>query len=114
MEIEKFNGALKISWCRETCYEGHQKDWTPENPTLGQCYVTALIVNDYLGGEILKVKLSSGVNHYWNLINEKEIDLTNSKFSLEKIISISVKIPREDLKEILRYVLLKSKVEKLI
>ncbi|MEK6939738.1 MAG: hypothetical protein AABX31_03335 [Nanoarchaeota archaeon] len=68
-------------------YEGTSSDpdnWTPQNPAWGQCAVTALIVNDYLGGEIVwaEAKLPDGKNisHYFNLIEGKEIDYTRPQF----------------------------------
>ncbi|MCY8268380.1 hypothetical protein MOC48_18745, partial [Bacillus haynesii] len=45
----------------------------------GQCGVTALVVNDILGGEIRKTKLPEGW-HFYNFINGKRYDLTVSQF----------------------------------
>ena len=47
LDLEK---ALKKSWCKETSY--CPNEWNELNPSLGQCAITALIVNDYFG-EIL-------------------------------------------------------------
>jgi len=43
------------------------------------CAITALIVNDYFGGEICKIHVD-GISHYFNLISNKIIDLTFSQF----------------------------------
>jgi hypothetical protein len=54
--------------------------YTPENPARGQCGVTALVVNDLLGGEILKTPLPEGW-HFYNRIDGKRFDFTASQFS---------------------------------
>lgn len=50
MEKQLIEKALKSSWSKETCYPPWARGWTTENPTKGQCAVTALVVQDYLGG----------------------------------------------------------------
>ncbi|RME51992.1 hypothetical protein D6783_06180 [Candidatus Woesearchaeota archaeon] len=74
--------ALKNSWSRETSSD--PEHWTPDNPAWGQCAVTALVVNDYLGGEIVRADaiLPDGrwVPHYFNRIENVERDFTRSQF----------------------------------
>lgn len=53
--------------------------WTPENPANGQCGVTALVVQDVLGGEIHKTKTPDGW-HFYNRINDQRHDFTASQF----------------------------------
>ena len=53
--------------------------WTRDNPALGQCSVTALVVHDYLGGEILKTKYE-GIWHFYNRIDGRSVDFTESQF----------------------------------
>ncbi|MFD2369802.1 hypothetical protein ACFSO0_07475 [Brevibacillus sp. GCM10020057] len=53
--------------------------WTPNNPARGQCGVTALVVNDLLGGEIVKTPLPDGV-HFYNRISGQRYDFTESQF----------------------------------
>lgn len=114
MELNKLYEILQKSWCKETCYELLQDEWTKENSALGQCFVMALVVNDFFGGEILKGKVSDNTSHYWNLIDGRGVDFTKSQFSKEnKVISKPIKVSRESLKEIDRYLLLKSKVQNL-
>ena len=56
-------------------------NWKEDNPAWGQCAVTALIIQDLLGGELLR-GLVNGVSHYWNrLPNGQEIDLTIQQFN---------------------------------
>ncbi len=54
--------------------------WTSNNPAHGQCGVTALVINDNFGGEILKTKLNNGSWHYYNRIDGKRLDFTKDQF----------------------------------
>ena len=71
--------ALEKSWGLNS-----SSKWTARNPALGQCGVTALVVQDCLGGEIMKtwvVKPDVGeLWHFYNLIDNKPIDFTISQF----------------------------------
>lgn len=55
--------------------------WTEDNPAAGHCGVTALVVNDIMGGDILKTKFI-GLWHFYNRIDGKIIDFTESQFDL--------------------------------
>lgn len=48
----------------------------------GQCYVTALIVQDFYGGKILRFKTSKmKESHYWNVLPDGTgIDLTSDQY----------------------------------
>lgn len=67
---------------RETCDPVDQDAWSPAKPARGQCGVTALVLQDLLGGELLLAEVRNvdgsrqGV-HYWNRLGGGlEIDLT--------------------------------------
>lgn len=120
MDYEKLVQALEKSWCLETAYSGDRKNWTSERKTTGQCTVTAMIVYDYFGGEIIRgYSPKYKIYHYWNVVNGKKIDLTYSQFIPEKkdikFTKIVVK-KKADLMHIrsvnVRYELLKNRVEK--
>ena len=66
---------LTRAWSVET-----SSKWRRENPACGQCSVTALVVQDVLGGEILKTKVD-GAWHFYNHIDGRRWDLTVSQFS---------------------------------
>ena len=66
---------FRQSWSVET-----GRHWKADNPAAGQCGATALVVNDKLGGCILKTNVN-GAWHFYNLINDKRIDFTMSQFS---------------------------------
>ena len=79
MKIDELKRTIRLSWTKETCVSSLQHSWNEENPALGQCAVTALIVNDYLGGKIMRCMCESG-SHYYNLINGEIIDFTVEQF----------------------------------
>lgn len=72
--MEQIRDALFKSWSIHS-----SSKWTPDNPARGQCSVTALVVNDLLGGEILKTRLPEGW-HFYNRIDGKRYDFTESQF----------------------------------
>ena len=78
-DISRVSRALKKSWSIAS-----SSKWKASNPALGQCGVTALVVQDCLGGDILKTKIekgeAGGLWHYYNLISNKPIDFTFSQF----------------------------------
>lgn len=79
-----FSLLLK-SWVRETAYPSAQRDpqYDRKNdPTYGQCAITAVIVYEYFGGSIHRIRIPGGGTHYFNRINGRYIDLTSDQFSL--------------------------------
>lgn len=68
-----------------TCYSKCRENWSFKNPTCGQCAITAVIVQEYIGGTIHKIKLENNETHYFNIINGSVIDLTKEQFDLQGI-----------------------------
>lgn len=79
MDIFEFKKLLSECWNKDTCSPGLKDNWSEDNPSLGQCAITALIVNDYFGGKIMRCMSSSG-SHYYNIIDDKVVDLTVEQF----------------------------------
>ena len=79
MSIDYLKKLLDDCWSYETCSPGFKNIWVSHNPSLGQCAVTALIVNDMFGGKIMRCMTSSG-SHYYNLIDDTIVDLTVGQF----------------------------------
>ena len=79
MEIGQLKQILIQSWNLETCSPGLRDKWNEENPSIGQCAITALIVNDFFGGKIMRCMASSG-SHYYNIIDDELVDLTVEQF----------------------------------
>jgi hypothetical protein len=78
--------AIAGSWSAETCDPADRGQWSPANPSKGHCGVSALVVNDFLGGDLVfaDVVYSDGSAqgyHYWNrLADGTEVDLTLDQF----------------------------------
>lgn len=68
--------ALYQSWSIVTSGQ-----WAPDNPAKGQCNVTAILVYDLFGGDILKTPLPDG-EHFYNRIDGERHDFTSSQFEL--------------------------------
>jgi hypothetical protein len=66
---------LRESWSLATAGQ-----WTAENPAAGQCNVTALLVHELFGGDLLKTPLPAG-DHFYNRIEGRRYDFTASQFS---------------------------------
>ena len=79
--VTKIRNALSVGWSRETSYFDN---WSPNNPSAGQCAVSALILQDYCGGEIRKCMVA-GVPHYFNVINDQVVDSTVGQFAVGEI-----------------------------
>ena len=75
---------LKQSWSKETAYPSCQKYWVKEDPSFGQCAITAMLVNTMFGGSIHRIRLDDGT-HYFNKINDTYVDLTSEQFDLYNI-----------------------------
>ena len=80
MLLNELIKMLELSWNKNTCSPSLKDSWSENNKALGQCAVTALIVNDFLGGKIMRCMCESG-SHYYNLVNDSIIDLTSSQFT---------------------------------
>lgn len=71
----------------------------PGNPARGQCGLTALVVNDLLGGDLVMAEVSyadgtrQGV-HYWNRIGLLEVDVTREQFTNDEHVGLGTVLPR--------------------
>lgn len=71
---ERVRSALEKAWSLDTA-----KQWSQENPANGQCNVTSAVIHDLFGGEVLRTRYPT-VWHYYNRIEGKRRDLTDSQF----------------------------------
>ena len=86
--LNELFGILLKAWYRDTAYPSAQKDpeYNKDNdPTYGQCAITATLVYDMFGGTIHKIRVDGGGTHYFNKINGHYIDLTSDQFELYNI-----------------------------
>lgn len=71
---------LSDIWCAETCAPRLRENWSPENKTLGQCSITAFLLQDVYGGKVCGVPLDDGNFHCFNVVGECTFDLTSEQF----------------------------------
>ena len=67
-------------WSAETCAPRMRGDWSPENRTLGQCSITAFLMQDVFGGKVFGVPLGDGNFHCYNVVGDCVFDLTSEQF----------------------------------
>lgn len=79
-EIRTLYSRLSRVWCRETCSPRMRPDWSEENRTLGQCAITAFLVQDLLGGTVRGIPLEDGSIHCFNEVDGQVFDLTSEQF----------------------------------
>ncbi|MBN3723651.1 YunG family protein [Burkholderia sp. Ac-20379] len=70
--------AISRVWAADTSSPAHA--WSASTPALNHCSVTALVVQDCFGGEILSTRTSGGT-HFYNTIDGRRWDLTVSQFA---------------------------------
>ena len=83
--LEDLFNILLECWSKETAYPSCQAEWVPNDPSYGQCAITAMLVYDMFGGTIHRIRVSGGGTHYFNKINGHYIDLTINQFDLYNI-----------------------------
>ncbi|MFE7314422.1 hypothetical protein ACFU7T_15285 [Streptomyces sp. NPDC057555] len=109
--------AVRSSWSAETCTPEFRSQWSADNPARDQCGVTAMVLNDLLGGELLRGEVHVDGErvdyHWWNRLGAGvEIDLTREQFGPEEIVTEGIVIPRPPVLSRLReeYELLRDRV----
>ena len=73
--------AARVVLVLETCWSAATSSrWSAEAPSRGQCGVTALVLNDRFGGEILKTRVGDSW-HYYNRVAGSRVDATEGQFA---------------------------------
>lgn len=75
--INIFQPAFREVWAKDTSFSPDK--WSPNNPSFGQCYVTALWITYNMGGEVVFGRVGR-LTHYWNRIDGVEYDFTSEQF----------------------------------
>ena len=57
-----------------------RSNWTADNPTLGQCSITAFLVQDLYGGKVYGIPLEEGGVHCYNVVDNVTFDLASEQF----------------------------------
>lgn len=76
---------LSTIWCADTCAPRMRDEWNEGNRTLGQCSITAFLMQDFFGGKVYGIPLDDGNFHCFNvagdgLANTCLFDLTSEQF----------------------------------
>ena len=75
--LSELAASIRAAWGPDTAA---QEAWSESLPEKGQCAVTALVVQDVFGGDLLRAEVS-GESHYWNRLSSgDEIDFTRGQF----------------------------------
>jgi len=106
---------IEKGWTKDTSYWPDR--WSSENPACGQCAITALIVQENLGGDLLRTEVEGFGSHYYNKLPDGTIvDLTKKQFPSDAKMSAPSVKKRQDIlqykKVEKRYVALKENIEK--
>ncbi len=116
-KLAKISNLLSLAWSKETCSPIKVDSWTDKNPSSGQCAISALVTQDYFGGDLAKI-IVENVVHYFNVINDDIVDTTAAQFGDARIDYSNYKIKtrqdvlsNQDTKN--RYQALKQKVRQI-
>jgi hypothetical protein len=94
LSMGEIDRAVRAAWAADTCSEDDaaRAPWTADNPAWGQCDITALVVHDLLGGDLMlgEVHLDGEQHgyHWWNrLATGIEVDLTRQQFRSGQVVT---------------------------
>ncbi|WP_031084146.1 YunG family protein [Streptomyces sp. NRRL WC-3549] len=115
--LADIEAAVRSSWDADTTTPEYRSRWNPGNPARDQCGVTALVLHDLLGGELVRGEVRVGGRrvdyHWWNRLGMGvEIDLTREQFAAhEKVVGgVVIERPAEIVRLRAEYELLRARV----
>ncbi|MGZ4449491.1 MAG: YunG family protein [Nocardioides sp.] len=87
--VDELRAHFLTAWGADTCYPNASEEWTPDNPSRDQCGMTALVVQDVLGGDLVLAEVhvdgEKVGHHYWNRLPDgTDLDLTGDQFRPEE------------------------------
>ena len=89
---EFYRGCL-ASWSIETCSVRFRPQWSEENPSVGQCTITAALVREYFGGELFGLPLIGGGTHSFNRLGGRFYDLACEQFGKNALLDFDSALP---------------------
>lgn len=90
---------MEGAWTADTCAPRFRSDWNETNKTLGQCSITAILVQDVFGGEIFAVDVPDVGYHCYNKVGDYVFDLTSEQFkekAADLVYDLSIPQKREE------------------
>lgn len=72
-------------WQADTCAPRLRDGWSEANKTLGQCSITAFLVQDIFGGRVYGILRPGGNYHCYNVVDGRTFDLTSEQFGGEAL-----------------------------
>lgn len=118
MQIELIEFSIRSAWDKSTAFPMPVCDFLRDERAKGQCAVSAVLLQDYFGGDIKKGIVNGKVKHYWNVIDGEKVDITASQFCPPVTITDEKTASREKLLAdnsfYQRYSILKSRVDTFI
>ncbi len=110
---------LTRAWCEYTCAPRLRPKWSAQDPTVGQCSVTAFLAQDVFGGKVYGIPRPDGSFHCYNEAGGRVFDLTSEQFAGEELSyednpeqSREVHFAKREKYE--RYLYLRGKLEELL
>ena len=85
LDIRDYYDILSDLWSIETCAPRLREGWSKDNKTLGQCSITAFLIQDIFGGKVYGIQRSGGNYHCFNDVDGCVFDLTSEQFGDEKL-----------------------------
>jgi hypothetical protein len=81
--FQEITAALQASWNRDTAFDA--TEWSADNPARGNCVVSSLVVQDYLGGDLRRYHVTDDdglqETHYVNQLPDGTVvDTTASQY----------------------------------
>ena len=92
MTLDDLTTRIRNAWGADTCATEDLPKWSRQNPARGQCGITALVVNDLLGGDLMLGEVHVNGErvdfHWWNCLPDgTEIDLTREQFEPNEVVT---------------------------
>ena len=111
-----YNIFLDI-WDINTCATRLREQYDSIHKSLGQCSISAFLIQDIFGGDVFGVKLDDGNFHCFNKIGDVIFDLTSEQFTIRNIeLNYTLEYPQnrenhfKKQEKYERYLLLKQKL----
>lgn len=110
--LNELKHVLFSSYSRETAYKKDKEKWNQFNRYAGQCAISAMIAYNIFGGQILcGYSEELKMYHYWNKINDVEVDFTQEQFNNKPLL---INIEQKSFQELYNVESVRIRYEKLL